>query len=141
VKWAKTRDDIRAVALVGSHARGTAHEGSDIDLVLLVDAPAAFRAETAWIDAIGWASDADDLEWCDEDYGAVWSRRIRLGSGPEVEISFAPLAWAAIAPLDAGTRQVVLEGCSILYDPDTRLEHLVETVKKGNETRSTGRRP
>lgn len=127
--WARARDDIRAVVLVGSYARGTAREGSDIDLVLLVDAPQIFRADTAWMEAIAWASTAGDLQWRDEDYGVVWSRRILLGSGPELEISFAPLAWAAIAPLDAGARRVVSDGCRVLYDPDLCLERLVQAAE------------
>jgi predicted nucleotidyltransferase len=36
VDWAKKQPTIQAVAVVGSHARGTARAESDIDLVLLV---------------------------------------------------------------------------------------------------------
>ena len=35
IGWAKVYQDIRRVALVGSHARGTARLDSDIDLVVL----------------------------------------------------------------------------------------------------------
>jgi predicted nucleotidyltransferase len=35
--WALTQGDIQGVALVGSYARGTATETSDVDLVLLAD--------------------------------------------------------------------------------------------------------
>jgi len=67
--------------------------------------------------------------WGDEDYGAVWSRRVWLSSGVEVEISFAPVAWASIAPLDAGTRWVISDGCRILHDPAGSLERLYEAVQ------------
>jgi hypothetical protein len=48
--WATAQPKIRAVALVGSHARGAARQDSDIDLVLLVRYPQGFRANTTWIE-------------------------------------------------------------------------------------------
>src|SRR5687767_1223031 len=39
VEWAERRPDIRAVALVGSHARNTATPDSDVDLILLTTQP------------------------------------------------------------------------------------------------------
>jgi predicted nucleotidyltransferase len=42
VDWAKKQPTIQAVAVVGSHARGTARAESDIDLVLLATNPRAF---------------------------------------------------------------------------------------------------
>jgi predicted nucleotidyltransferase len=35
--WALHREDIRAMAIVGSWARGDPHQGSDVDLLLLSD--------------------------------------------------------------------------------------------------------
>jgi predicted nucleotidyltransferase len=46
--WAAAQRDIVAVALVGSHARGTARPGSDVDLVILTATPERFLADTAW---------------------------------------------------------------------------------------------
>jgi predicted nucleotidyltransferase len=43
VIWATAEPTIKALALVGSHARGTARADSDIDLVLLTTHPRAFR--------------------------------------------------------------------------------------------------
>jgi len=44
--WATAQPKIRAVALVGSHARGTAGPDSDIDLMLLATDRESFRADT-----------------------------------------------------------------------------------------------
>jgi predicted nucleotidyltransferase len=52
VEWAKAQPTICAVALVGSHARGTARADSDIDLIVLTTDPQYFRADTAWLSAI-----------------------------------------------------------------------------------------
>lgn len=124
--WATALPKIRAVALVGSHARGTAHRDSDIDLVLLVTDPHGFRVETAWVEQIDWrAIDTVSHKWQDEDYGAAWSRRVWLGADcGQVELTFAPLSWANANPLDAGIRHVISGGCRILYDPDALLVRL-----------------
>jgi predicted nucleotidyltransferase len=52
--WAIAQSKIRAVALVGSHARGTARPDSDIDLMLLTTDPHGFRTDTAWVEQIDW---------------------------------------------------------------------------------------
>jgi predicted nucleotidyltransferase len=127
--WARARRDISGVALVGSHARGTARVDSDIDLVLLTPISEAFRADESWVCDIDWSVGARPVTWRDEDYGNVWSRRIWLSSGAELEISFAPLSWADVNPLDAGTRRVISDGCRILHDPDRCLDRLCRAIK------------
>lgn len=129
VEWAKARRDIRGIALVGSRASGKARPGSDIDLVLLTANPDKFRSDQSWIGAIDWAGIAvGDPTWGDEDYEKIWSRRIWIGGGVELEMSFAALSWASTAPLDPGTRRVISDGCRILYDPDGSLDLLCKAV-------------
>jgi uncharacterized protein len=124
--WAQTEAKVRAIALVGSHARGTARADSDLDLVVLTNAPEFFRADASWLDAIGWDDvGACPVKWQDEDYGVIWSRRLWLEQVRfEVEIGFARPSWAEVNPLDPGTRRVVADGCRILYDPDRLLARL-----------------
>jgi hypothetical protein len=143
LRWAAACDDIRGIALVGSWAIGKARSDSDIDLVLLAVNPEHFRTDPSWIRAIDWASvGADHLEWRDEDYGNVWSRRIWLGSRLELEVTFAPLSWASTEPLDAGTLRVISDGCQILYDPGGILERLCKAVNDTTRSPScVARRP
>ncbi len=136
IGWAKRRQDVRGVALVGSQARGTARPDSDIDLMVLAVNPEALRADSSWIEAIDWSGACVKVaNWRDEDYGAVWSRRIWLSPGAEVEISFAPVVWALTAPLDAGTRRVVSDGCRILHDPAGLLGRLYAAVQSTPDPR------
>jgi hypothetical protein len=131
--WAKTQPAIRAVALVGSYARGTARADSDIDLVVLATDPAFFRVNSVWLEAIDWhAIGARPLRWQDESYGPLWSRRAWLEHDRgEVEISFAATSWADVKPLDSGTQQVIAGGCRILHDPDGLLTRLCAAVRDG----------
>jgi hypothetical protein len=116
---------------VGSHARGTARPDSDFDLVLLVTAPEAFRAETRWLCDIDWSRlGAQPARWVDEDYGALWSRRVWLELACEIEFGFAAPSWGETQPIDPGTRRVIADGCHILYDPLGLLSRLCNAVRK-----------
>ena len=133
LKWAKEQAIVRAVALVGSYANGTARPESDIDFVLLTTTPTAYRDDTRWLDGIDWGFvGSAPAKWADEDYGSLWSRRVWLKKDcGELEISFALPSWAAINPTDPGTWQVIADGCRILYDPDGLLTRLTAVVSNG----------
>lgn len=135
VEWAESRSNIMAVALVGSWARGTAREDSDIDLMFLTPDATEYRNEEEWIHEIGWEVLASKVDsWEDREYGLVWSRHIYLENKTEVEFSFGPLNWAATQPIDRGTLGVVKDGCKILYDPATLLAELIAEVRNVSES-------
>lgn len=125
IAWGRADASLRALALVGSHARGAARPDSDVDLVCLVRDPAAFR-DAAWVSQIVWGAPVEG--WHDRDYGALWSRHVQVAGAPEVEMGFAPLSWANTQPVDPGTQQVMSDGHRILYDPDGRLSRLAAAV-------------
>jgi hypothetical protein len=138
--WATAQPKIRAVALVGSHARGTAGPDSDIDLMLLATDAESFRADTTWVVQIDWhAAGTRPQKWQDEEYGTTWSRRLWLADCRwPVELTFASLTWANADPLDAGTRRVISDGCRILHDPDALLARLCKAI--GREIEHAHRR-
>ena len=106
--WARGREDVAAVALVGSWARGTAREDSDVDLVVLTDTD-----DEGWIgELVPGAELVRRGNW-----GAIEERRVRLPSGLEVEIGIGRPSWASTDPLDDGTRRVVEAGFRPLHDP------------------------
>ena len=131
VQWAKTQSTTHAVALVGSHARRTARFDSDIDIVVLTTEPSAYRNGKEWLNAIDWASvGAHPADSRDEDYGALWSRRVWLDrNAGEIELSFAAPSWADRNPVDAGTHRVVADGMHILHDPEGILASLKLAVE------------
>jgi predicted nucleotidyltransferase len=111
LEWAAGRPDVRAVALVGSHARGTPRADSDVDLVLLAERPAELVADTAWVGGLG------ELERVAvEDWGRVTSVRAWYADGLEVEFGLATADWATRP--DAGTLRVVSGGLRVLLDRD-----------------------
>lgn len=122
--WARERADVRAVALVGSRARGTARIDSDVDLILLTTDPDQYRSGDG-----GLASVFDDARLAGERaWGPVRERRLRLPGGLEVELGIATPEWAAV-PLDSGTRRVLVAGARILHDPDGLLARAVDDAR------------
>ncbi|HEY1315646.1 MAG TPA: nucleotidyltransferase domain-containing protein [Gaiella sp.] len=111
--WAAAREDIVAVALVGSWARGAERPESDVDLVVLTDDPPAYVERDDWVEALAPGSEGVRTA----DWGALVERRIRLPSGLEVEVGIGRPSWAAASPVDPGTRRVVHDGMKALYDP------------------------
>ncbi len=118
VVWAGSQPDLQAVALVGSYARGAARDDSDIDLVLLCDEPGRYLEDTGWVEQFGAAAHQQV-----EDYGKVTSLRVRYEDGREVEFGLAQPDWAA-APLDEGTRRVIIDGIQVLMDRRACLSQL-----------------
>ena len=80
MRWSRRRKDIRAVALVGSYARETATEISDVDLVIIAEKPEVYTTSTEWIRVFGKAI-AQQVE----DYGKLISLRVWYESGLEVD--------------------------------------------------------
>ena len=110
-RWARAQPDIEAVALVGSHARGAATDGSDVDLVILTNRVDRYLRDRSWVSVFG-----EPAECREEDYGRVTSVRAFYESGLEVEYGFTTPDWAE-APVDEGTLRVVTGGMKVLHDP------------------------
>ena len=66
--------------LVGSYARGSARDDSDIDLVLLTDEPQMVLEALKWIDHFGVVEKHQT-----EGYGKLTSIRVWYQNGAEVE--------------------------------------------------------
>ena len=126
VRWAESRTDVRGVAIVGSWGREQARMDSDLDVVVLTHAKAAYVTRDAWVgDVLGARAPIVRRR----DWGPLLTeRRVRLASGFELEFGFAPLSWASIDPLDPGTAGVVRDGCLAVYDPDRLIAGLVDAV-------------
>jgi predicted nucleotidyltransferase len=114
-RWASTQPDIKAIALVGSYARDTATEDSDIDLVMLVDHPDRYLEDIEWLRQFG-SVQRQQVEY----YGLVTSLRVWYASGCEVEYGMTTRHWAAV-PLDEGTRRVINDGMKVLFEREALL--------------------
>jgi predicted nucleotidyltransferase len=134
-RWAGARRDIVGAALVGSHARGAAHAGSDIDIVLVIEDVAVYLSQDAWLASFGRVESVTD-----EDYGLVRARRARYAGGLEIEWGIADRRWLCTGPLDAPTASVVAAGMRVIHDPEGLLARLDRAVRgPGARTERRGR--
>jgi predicted nucleotidyltransferase len=126
-RWASSRQDIVAIGVVGSWARGTYRPDSDVDIVVLTTAMTAYIDRDDWIEpAFGQRLPVvRRAQW-----GVLIERRLQLPSGLEVEMGFVPASWAEIDPLDPGTNQVVKDGGLVpVYDPSGVLTQLAAAIE------------
>jgi uncharacterized protein len=129
-RWGSGQEDIVAIALVGSYARGTAGPESDVDLVILAEDPESYLRHPEWVGRFGRPLAVER-----EDWGRVQSLRVRYREGPEVEFGLAWPDWAATGPVDEGTKRVVSEGLRILVDRQGKLAALARSVGLGLDER------
>lgn len=127
VSWARAAPDVRAVCVVGSHARGTAMPDSDVDLVVVVDDVSSRLHSREWLSCVGQFTSVDHEGW-----GLVQSLRARYSDGLEVEFGLAPLAWAT-PPIDAKTAAVIREGLVAVWDPDGLLDVAVQEAARNDD--------
>jgi [ribosomal protein S5]-alanine N-acetyltransferase len=112
VKWAANEENLQALAIVGSHARGMARDNSDVDLVIVAEDPSQYLIETDWPEAFGNISTIKI-----EDWGLLQALRTVYRDGLEVEFGICAKEWANVDPVDGGTRKVVVDGMKVLFDP------------------------
>lgn len=110
IVWASSQPDIQVVALVGSYARGEETKNSDIDIMLLVDDPQNYIADTKWADQFGTID-----EKTIEDYGMVTSLRVWYSDSHEVEFGITIPQWGQ-PPIDEETQSVIDNGMIVLFD-------------------------
>lgn len=122
-RWASRQDDVRALALVGSYACNRPRMGSDVDLVLLTDDVDRHAHGIAWVQAFDPRARLVRDQW----WGPLRERRVRLGSGLQVELGVVPPTWAQL-PLDPDTERVLRHGCRILHDPEGLLRAALATL-------------
>lgn len=133
--WARARDDLRALLLVGSYARDEARPDSDVDLLLLTTDPAGYGRDDTWLQVLlPAATITREQRW-----GPVHERRLRRSDGLVVEFGITTPDWAAV-PLDPGTRRVLIDGARALHDPDDILTRAVAAVGREPDRGSDARR-
>lgn len=124
-EWAEKQPEIIGVLLVGSHARGQAREDSDVDVVILAEAPERYLEEVSFVEQFGQLVRLEK-----EDWGRLTSLRVWYEGGLEVEFGLTDPGWAAL-PADSGTREVVSDGARILFDRGGTLDTLLQAVPPG----------
>ena len=116
--YAKNHPHIESVIIVGSYARGTNKEDSDLDLVIITSNKSEIILDQGFTKEFG-EIDKKRTEY----YGACTSIRVWYKDGKEVEFGIVEPSWIS-TPLDAGTHQVLSDGYKIIIDKKGYFENL-----------------
>ena len=108
-KLAIQNEDIFAVFLVGSYAKNTAHDESDIDVMILTQNSEKYFTEMEWINTFGHVKELRTEKW-----GIVSTIRVFF-EAIEIEFNFCDKKWIKI-PLDEGTLETLKDGFKIIYE-------------------------
>ena len=122
VEWAEKNPDIEGIALVGSYARNQAKNDSDIDLVILTHHQNDYVSNHDWLNQFGHC---ESIRL--ENYGAVTSWHVHYKNFHEVEFSIALPSWTDV-PVEQGTKEVILQGIIILYDPKELFKKIITSL-------------
>ena len=113
--WARSREDVQAVLVVGSQARtdGPADRWSDLDVVLFVDEPGRLAEDAAWVESFGTPV-LTFLEPTAVGDGA--ERRVLYETGEDVDFPLVEAsAWRELA-VSPEVRMLLARGYRLLYD-------------------------
>ena len=109
-QWAKNEEQVESIIVVGSYARGTYKETSDIDLVIITSKENEMLKNQNFIKLFG-----DVKKSQTEYYGACTSIRAWYKDGKEVEFGIVNPTWIE-KPLDKGTNKVLNDGFKVIID-------------------------
>ncbi len=101
---------IESIIIVGSYARGTNKETSDLDLCIITTNKSEMIANPDFISELGAFSNMQ-IEY----YGACTSVRVWYENGLEVEFGIVEPSWIDL-PLDDGTYKVLNDGYKVIID-------------------------
>jgi predicted nucleotidyltransferase len=130
VDWARERDELFALALVGSQARGEAKPDSDIDILLLLNDPSEYLQNLEWLSFFG-----DVVTSTKEYWGKVISIRVYYSNELEVEFGITDASWGN-DPEDTGDKQVIEDGIIVLHEKRRYLTSRLNRFTSGSETSS-----
>lgn len=109
-EYAGNTPDIESAIIVGSYARGTNKEDSDLDVIIITSDKQEMIGNQDFVREFGEVY-KKQMEY----YGACTSVRVWYKDGREVEFGIVEPSWIS-KPLDAGTYKVLCDGYKVLID-------------------------
>ena len=112
--WARERDDVRALLVVGSQARANvpADRWSDLDLVLIVDDPDPYAEDPSWVREFGQPV----LTFIEDTPVGQRERRVLYESGEDVDFPLFPVSALELLEGSENAAHLLARGYRVLID-------------------------
>ena len=112
--WARQRDDVRALLVVGSQARANvpADRWSDLDLVLIVDDPEPYAEDPSWVREFGQPV----LTFLEDTPVGQRERRVLYESGEDVDFPLFPVTALELLEQSENAAHLLARGYRVLVD-------------------------
>ncbi len=112
--WAREREDVRALLVVGSQARLNvpADRWSDLDLVLIVDDPEPYAEDSNWVAEFGLPV----LTFLEDTLLGQRERRVLYESGEDVDFPLFPVTALELLEQSENAAQLLARGYRVLVD-------------------------
>lgn len=112
--WARQRDDVRALLVVGSQARANvpADRWSDLDLVLIVDDPEPYAEDPSWVREFGQPV----LTFLEDTPVGQRERRVLYESGEDVDFPLFPVTALELFEQSENAAHLLARGYRVLVD-------------------------
>lgn len=117
-EYARNTSHIESIIIVGSYARGTNKENSDLDIIVITSNKSGMIVNQDFTQEFG-----EVYKQQTEYYGACTSIRVWYKDGKEVEFGIVEPSWSSM-PLDTGTYQVLSDGYKVIIDKKQYFEGL-----------------
>lgn len=117
-EYARNTSHIGSIIIVGSYARGTNKENSDLDIIVITSNKSGMIVNQDFTQEFG-----EVYKQQTEYYGACTSIRVWYKDGKEVEFGIVEPSWSSM-PLDTGTYQVLSDGYKVIIDKKQYFEGL-----------------
>ena len=117
-KYAENSSSIQSLIIVGSYARNTFTENSDLDICIITENKSDIILNTEFVSLFGEV-EKKQIEY----YGACTSIRVWYKNGLEVEYGIVEPSWIK-CPLDSGTQRVLKDGYKIILDKNNYFNNI-----------------
>ena len=126
--WAREREDVRALLVVGSQvrARVPADRWSDLDLVFLIEDPKPYLEDASWVREFG----VPVVTFLEATLDGHWERRVLYETGEDVDFVLLPTSTIERLEASEGAAELLARGYRLLVDRAGIAETLERSAAK-----------
>ncbi|MGI8886849.1 MAG: aminoglycoside 6-adenylyltransferase [Gaiellaceae bacterium] len=126
--WAREREDVRALLVVGSQVRSDvpADRWSDLDLVFLIEDPKPYLEDASWVREFG----VPVVTFLEATLDGHWERRVLYETGEDVDFVLLPTSTIERLEASEGAAELLARGYRLLVDRAGIAETLERSAAK-----------